>query len=171
MNIFVLDRDPRIAAEMHCDKHCVKMILETAQMLSTAHHVYNTPQAENLYKQAHLNHPCTKWVRESTSNYSWAWCLYHQLLVEFKKRRGKHHKSGELIHHLAHTPPEIPKIGLTPFVQAMPDKYKCNDAVQAYRAYYMGDKAEIAEWNWGTPAPGWFEENSKKDLQLTLDMV
>ena len=171
MNIFILDSDPRIAAQMHCDKHCVKMILETAQMLSTAHHVYSTPQAENLYKQAHLNHPCTKWVRESTANYRWAWRLYQELLVEFTKRRGKYHKSGELIHDLAHTPHEMPNIGQTPFAQAMPDEYKREDAVEAYRSYYRGEKAEIAEWNWGTPAPGWFEENSKKDLQLTLDMV
>ena len=126
MNIFVLDKNPRIAAEMHCDKHCVKMILETAQMLSTAHRVYDTPQAENVYKQAHLNH----------------------------------HKSGELIHDLSHTPHGIPELGLTPFPQAMPDKYKHEDAVEAYRAYYMGEKSKIAEWNWGTPAPDWFEINS-----------
>ena len=59
MNIFILDKNPKLAAAMHCDKHVPKMILETAQMLSTAHRVYDTPQAENLYKQAHLNHPCT----------------------------------------------------------------------------------------------------------------
>ena len=39
MNIFYLDRDPVIAAQMMCDKHVVKMILESAQMLSTAHRV------------------------------------------------------------------------------------------------------------------------------------
>lgn len=37
MNIFVLDRDPYIAAQMHCDKHVIKMICEYAQLLSTAH--------------------------------------------------------------------------------------------------------------------------------------
>ena len=165
MNIFVLSKYPRLAAEMHCDKHCVKMILETAQMLSTAHRVYDTPQAENVYKKAHLNHPCTKWIRESGANYRWAWRLYHELLVEFTKRRGKHHKSGELIHDLAHTPHGMPEIGLTPFAQAMPDEYKRSCAVEAYRAYYMGDKAEIAEWNWGTPAPDWFEIKGTIGLQ------
>ena len=157
MNIFVLDKNPKLAAEMHCDKHCVKMILETAQMLSTAHRFYNTPQAESVYKQAHLNHPCTKWVRESVANYRWAWHLYLYLLVEFTKRRGKHHKSGELIHYLAHTPHGIPDKGLTPFPQAMPDEYKRENAVEAYRAYYRGDKASIAQWNWGKKeTPQWF---------------
>ena len=37
MNIFVLDKDPHIAAQMHCDRHVPKMIVESAQMLSTAH--------------------------------------------------------------------------------------------------------------------------------------
>ena len=171
MNIFILDSDPRIAAQMHCDKHCVKMILETAQMLSTAHHVYNTPQADKVYKQAYLNHPCTKWVRESKTNYRWAVDLYLELLKEFKLRRGKTHKSGNLCNSFFEIPAGLPDIGLTPFPQAMPNRYKCDDAVQAYRAYYLGDKAEIAEWNWGRPAPGWFEENSRKSLQLTLDMV
>jgi hypothetical protein len=160
MNIFVLDNNPRLAAQMHCDKHCVKMILETAQMLSTAHRVYNTPQAEQVYKQAHLNHPCTKWIRESKGNYNWAWALYHELLVEFRKRRGKGHKSGEIIHLLAHTPSEMPSLGLTPFAQAMPPQYKRKDAVEAYRAYYKGDKAALAAWDWpNSQQPNWWESN------------
>ena len=156
MNIFVLDNNPRTAAQMHCDKHVPKMILETAQMLSTAHHVYNTPQANSVYKKAHLNHPCTKWVRESTANYNWAWSLYHELLVVFNHRRGKNHKSGDIIHHLAHTPP-LPTIGLTTFAQAMPDQYKNVDAVQAYRTYYINDKRSFASWNWPTAkTPYWW---------------
>ena len=158
MNIFVLDKNPRVAARMHCDKHVPKMILETAQKLSTAHRVHDTPQAEKVYKQAHLNHPCTKWIRESVSNYSWAWSLYHELLVEFRKRRGKHHKSGELIGHLAHTPRDINRIGLTSFAQAMPDEYKQDDPVEAYRAYYKGDKASFAKWDWpSSQTPYWWE--------------
>jgi hypothetical protein len=39
MNIFYLDKDPIKAAEYSCDKHVVKMILESAQMLCTAHRV------------------------------------------------------------------------------------------------------------------------------------
>ena len=164
MNIFILDKNPKLAAAMHCDKHVPKMILETAQMLSTAHRVYDTPQAENLYKQAHLNHPCTKWIRESGANYRWAWHLYHELLVEFKKRRGKYHKSGELLHDLAHTPHGMPEIGLTPFPQAMPDEYKQQDAVEAYRAYYMGDKAAFAKWEWPTAKTPYWWKNSEVSL-------
>jgi hypothetical protein len=93
MNIFILDTNPRIAAKMHCDKHVPKMILETAQMLSTAHHVYDTPQAPLVYKKAHLNHPCTIWVRESVDNYSWAFELFRELNNEFVRRRGKKHLS------------------------------------------------------------------------------
>ena len=171
MNIFVLDKNPRIAAEMHCDKHCVKMILETAQMLSTAHRFYNTPQAEKVYKQAHLNHPCTKWVRESKTNYRWALDLYLELLKEFKLRRGKAHKSGTLCNFFFEIPADMPDIGLTPFPQAMPPEYQQEDAVKAYRAYYMGEKAAIAEWNWGTPAPDWFEINSEKDLTSAETVV
>lgn len=39
MNVFALDRDPYISASYHCDKHVVKMIVEYAQLLSTAHRV------------------------------------------------------------------------------------------------------------------------------------
>ena len=157
MNIFVLDKNPRIAAQMHCDTHCVKMILETAQMLSTAHRFYNTPQAEKVYKQAHLNHPCTKWVRESKTNYRWAVDLYLELLKEFKLRRGKTHKSGTLCNSFFEIPADMPDLGLTPFPQAMPSEYQQEDAVEAYRAYYRGDKAPIAAWTWGRPAPDWWK--------------
>ena len=156
MNIFVLDQSPQVAARMHCDKHCVKMILETAQMLSTAHRVHDTPQSDKVYKKAHLNHPCTKWIRESKANYRWAFDLYLALLLEFSSRRGKSHKSSELMQSLRHTPAGIPDIGPTPFAQAMPEEYKRSSPVEAYRAYYMGEKASIAQWNWGTPMPEWF---------------
>lgn len=38
MNIFVLSEGPVEAARMQCDKHVVKMIVETAQMLCTVGH-------------------------------------------------------------------------------------------------------------------------------------
>ena len=76
MNIFYLDRNPVIAAQMMCDKHVVKMILESAQMLSTAHRVLDGDDRANetgLYKMAHKNHPSTIWVRASSENYRWLW--------------------------------------------------------------------------------------------------
>ena len=39
MNIFYLDKNPNTAAKMMCDKHIIKMILESAQMLCTAKRV------------------------------------------------------------------------------------------------------------------------------------
>jgi hypothetical protein len=159
MNIFVLDRDPKVAARMHCDKHVPKMILETAQMLSTAHHVYNTAYADVVYKQAHLNHPCTIWVRETDTNYAWTYDLFRELSNQFWNRRGRTHLSWDKHWwNLAQCPP-LPVGGLTPFAQAMPDEYKDPDPVKAYRAYYKGDKARFAKWEWPTAqTPDWWEE-------------
>ena len=70
MNIFVLDTSPKLAAEYHCNKHVVKMIIETAQMLSTAHDYLETG-ISGLYKPTHKNHPCSIWVRQSRENYLW----------------------------------------------------------------------------------------------------
>ena len=70
MNIFVLDENPQVAAQMHNDKHVVKMILETAQLLCGVHHMvggdYDIP-----YKLSHKNHPCAIWVRQCIENYIW----------------------------------------------------------------------------------------------------
>lgn len=50
MNIFYLSEDPRQAAEWMVDKHVVKMILETAQILSTVHRVIDGQEVEVTYK-------------------------------------------------------------------------------------------------------------------------
>ena len=44
MNLFYLHDNPKDCANMHVDKHCVKMILEYAQLLSTAHRVLDGNQ-------------------------------------------------------------------------------------------------------------------------------
>ena len=95
MNIFHLDKDPEICAVYHCDKHVVKMILETAQMLSTAWRQSDTPPAL-AYKEAYLNHPMTKWVRETQYNYLWSYELFRELQAEYKHRYNKIHKSSAL---------------------------------------------------------------------------
>ena len=74
MNIFYLDRDPHEAARLQCDKHVVKMILETAQLLSTAHNELDGGQI--AYKTTHKNHPSAVWARKSLDNYLW---LYRHL--------------------------------------------------------------------------------------------
>ena len=71
MNIFVLHKDPVVAAQMQCDKHVVKMLLESAQMLCSPFEPGSAP-----YRRSHYNHPCSKWARESSSNYQWLWDHY-----------------------------------------------------------------------------------------------
>ena len=130
---------------MHCDKHVVKMILEAAQMICTTHHLHPN-QYEDYdipYKIAHVNHPCTKWVRESLSNYKWLFELTRQLNIEYVYRYDKNvnHKSWDTIYNLPL--PNILDIGLTQFALAMPDECKDNDACIAYRNYYIKDKQKI----------------------------
>ncbi len=148
MNIFVVDEDPQLAAIMLCDKHIVKMILESAQMLCTAY-------GEGApYKQAFKNHPCTKWVRQSQQNFNWL-CKHAQAMcAEYERRYKRTHKSQGVISFCS-TLSTLPDIGLTPFAQAMPDQYKNTDAVVAYRNYYMGEKSKIAVWK-HSPQPSWW---------------
>jgi hypothetical protein len=140
MNIFVLSRCPRLAARLHCDKHVVKMILETAQLLYSAHHVLGTPELpEGAYKKTHANHPCALWVRESRANYLWLAELGLELCKEYQYRYGEHkiHKTERHLLWLKANAPVLPDGEATPFRQAMPDEYKHPDAVQAYRTYYL----------------------------------
>ena len=100
MNIFYLDRDPVIAAQMMCDKHVVKMILESAQMLSTAHRVLDGDEYANkmgLYKMAHKNHPSTIWVRSSERIIEWLWEHYVALMDEYTYRYGKTHATERML--------------------------------------------------------------------------
>ena len=99
MNIFYLDRDPKIAAQLACDKHVVKMILESAQMLCTAHRVLDGDEPADhggMYKMVHKNHPSTIWTRTSEMNYQWHWRYFDSLLKEYTHRYGKHHATERL---------------------------------------------------------------------------
>jgi len=156
MNIFALHRDPKIAAQMHCDKHVVKMILETAQLLCVAHHVLN-PEGDysELYKKTHVNHPSAKWVRENSANYKWAYQLFVELLNEYTYRYGKIHKTSRLVSVLQNPPASINESAQTEFPQAMPDQYKTEDSIVAYRNYYNGAKASFAKWT-KRKKPNWF---------------
>jgi hypothetical protein len=137
MNIFLLHWNPRIAATWHCDKHVVKMIIESAQMLYCAHWVMSPDKLPAFaYKKAHVNHPCTIWVRESYENYMWLSALAWELCREYTHRYGKIHKTQSHIEWLISNSPTIPKNGLTDFRLAMPDDFKRTDPVDAYRTYY-----------------------------------
>jgi hypothetical protein len=148
MNIFVLDRDPVIAAKLHTDKHVVKMILETAQLLSTAHHVLDGQKhiSQYIYKKTHTNHPCAVWVRQSSANYKWTVGLFAALLDEFEYRYNKVHSSARLLPYLRLWPRNISVGSLTPFAQAMPDEFKNSDGVIAYQQYYNGAKRHLFGW-------------------------
>jgi hypothetical protein len=138
MNIFILDLDPERAAQMMFDKHVVKMALETAQILST---INGGP-----YKPTHANHPCVKWAKDGTTNYTWL--VKHGLSIcnEYRYRYNKEHKCEEIIYALQEPLDNVfIPVGGSPFVQCMLDEYKQQDVVEAYREYYKS-KASFAKW-------------------------
>jgi hypothetical protein len=164
MNIFFLDNDVKKCAEYHCDKHVVKMILETAQLLCGAHWATDSPYLVP-YKMSHKNHPCSIWTRESLSNYHLLCELGLELCKEYTHRYEKRHKSQEVIEWCMFNKPNISDIGLTEPAKAMPDEYKTNSVVESYRNYYVGAKLDFATWK-KREKPFWFE---KKVLDLHYD--
>ena len=143
MNIFVLDLDPRKASEYHNDRHVVKMILETAQLLCTTHH--QTGNHRVPYRSTHINHPCAIWARESLDNYLWLRDLGLALANEYSYRYEKIHKTQIVIEDLK--TPDLKKKGLTDFELAMPEEYVIkNDIVGSYRNYYRRGKSHLAFW-------------------------
>ena len=182
MNIFILDQDPKLAASYHCDKHVCKMILESGQMLCTAHWVSwlttfgkdrkdfklvrdmqaylydNIPkESQPPWKLTHMNHPCSVWTRETKENYSWHHGLMGFLLDEYAKRYHRSHKSEKVwAWLLENTPTHFPSSGLKPFPICMKEEYKVSsDPVECYREYYIKDKVRFAKWKKGN-VPQWW---------------
>jgi hypothetical protein len=161
MNLFILDDDFTLAAQSACDRHVVKMPLETAQMLSCAHHVLDPSNPLNLlmYKRTHENHPCSKWVRANISNYLWTYMFWQAQCDEFTYRYNKVHLSYSKYAEIFATPPaNIPFGKRTPFALAMPERYHNDNPVLAYRDYYLNDKAHLLTYTKRVP-PMWIEEN------------
>lgn len=174
MNIFVLSTNALDCAEMHCDKHVVKMILEYAQLLSTAHRVLDGSISVSLsksgrkqkryvlsddrefvlYASTHHNHPCAVWVRESSANYAWLLELFGCLLHEYQYRYHKVHATARLQNHLSTIPVNITYGALTPFPQCMPYEYHAADTVDAYRSYYINEKKDFAKYT-NRNKPNW----------------
>jgi len=138
---------------MLCDKHVVKMIVESAQMLSTAHHVHNSEFVGEVYRKSFVNHPCTRWVCETSKNYDWLFRHFMELIGQYSLRYGKVHKCSSLVPSLKHNPCVVGS--LTPFVLAMPEKYVQKNVVGAYRNYYVGEKSYFAKWKLGN-LPKWY---------------
>jgi hypothetical protein len=150
MNIFYLHKDPREAARLQYNKHVVKMILESAQMLCTAHHCYGDKwQKENVpYKQAHLNHPSTVWARRSKATYMWLYEHMMGLGYEYWLRYGKQHLSiSKCSMFLSKPPVHIQGEEFVQPPQAMPDEYKDPCSIQAYWNYYIGEKHIVVNLN------------------------
>jgi hypothetical protein len=173
MNIFFLDRDPIRSAEMHHDKHVVKMILEYAQLLSTAHRVldgelyidsssgrkikrFKTKRNDDvLYKATHMNHPSAIWARESSENYIWLYRMFAALSHEYTYRYGKVHATWEKLGSILSIEPNNIKQGrMTEIPQAMPEQYHNNDSLIAYRRYYLIEKKSQSKYT-NRDVPSW----------------
>lgn len=155
MNIFFIENPNEIdkIAMSHYDKHVVKMILESAQILSTINRQNGLDEG---YKATHKHHPMTLWAGESLENWRWLRKLGISLCDEYTYRYGKIHKTRAVIENLSE--PNIKNIGFTTPPQCVPDEHKCEveEYVNAYRKYYMKDKIHIAKWT-KRPVPEWFE--------------
>ena len=171
------------------------MIIESCQLLCTCHHVVGTTNLpEKFYHQTHVNHPCSKWVRERKENYNWLaeHCLY--LCEEYTYRYGKIHASQDLAYWLLANSPQIRswryqnylkqtgeeddryypaltfQIGNYWFSeeppQCMPDEFKVvNNPVQAYRNYYFYNKRITIDCRWTKrEKPQWFMEMENNEV-------
>lgn len=163
MNIFFLNEFAEQAARDHCDKHVVKMILETAQLMNTAIWACmreNGWQMETPYRVTHLNHPCALWARKTSENFRWLLDLGMELALEYERRYNpkREHKSVEVMRWCWARREYIPEGKLTEPPQCMPDEYKVpNDPVLAYRRYYRGDKQRFAKWRTGKIPTWWVD--------------
>ena len=176
MNVFYLDNDPVKCAEMHVDKHVCKMVIEYAQLMSTAHRVldgqeYKRLSANNrsikawrlpddredrLMKPTMMNHPSAIWLRQSDQNYLWLYNMWCELLGEFTYRYGKIHATARLIPDLAVLPTNIPKGKFTGPTPAMPDDCKVlGDSLASYHKYYINNKTHLATWK-NRSKPNWY---------------
>jgi len=169
MNIFYLDTNPHLAAQMMVDKHVVKMILETAQLLSTAHRILDGTETEGksatgrkakrwvlpdgreqiMYMATHVNHPSAVWCRQSIENYMWLADHLEGLLQEYTHRYGKVHKvaSSQLAYYLYSPPLTLKAYEATPMACAMDPSFIVSaDPVENYRNYYKNGKVHLHAW-------------------------
>jgi len=159
MNIFVLDESLHECARSHVDRHVCKMPLELAQILSTAHRVLTTDETRLnpvIYRKTHVNHPCSKWVRETKGNYDWAYRMFAELCDEYGYRYGKTHLCWTKLKDVLVDEPELidRSVRLTPHALAMPDDCKVDDTVESYRNYYCTHKTHLFSWK-NRKRPDW----------------
>jgi hypothetical protein len=192
MNIFYLSQDPVESARAHLDKHVVKMILEYAQLLSTAHRLIdgnekvvlsnsgrkkkvwqlNDDRDSILYAATHANHPSAIWARKSSENYMWLYNLFVATCDEYTYRYGKVHLTDTKLRHiLSKQPNNIAIAKWQPPTPAMPDECKVvSDELASYKRYYIDKKADMAKWTNREP-PQWFIQGIKeKDAYIRFSV-
>jgi hypothetical protein len=160
VNIFVLNYHPQIAAMDLCDKHLSKMLLESCQLLSTTILLLDPESHKDLelYRQTHVNHPAAIWTRQSQNNFLWLVAHADQISKEYFLTYGKHHKSEAVLYKCAQwaNKNKFSQVDMTPHAQCMPDEYKNpDDAVSAYRNYYLEQKKRFAKWK-NRAKPTWW---------------
>jgi len=186
LNIFYLDRHPKDCAEMHLDKHVVKMIIEYAQLMSTAHRVLdgeeyydltangrkikrwrlNDDREAQLMKASHMNHPSAVWVRQSKENYVWLYQMWACLLQEYTYRYGKTHACARLIDILVEMPHNLQQKHFTEPTPAMPDECKiAGDSLASYHKYYIEKKKHFAKWT-KRQVPLWFANTMSNNAHI-----
>ena len=157
MNIFYINRDPKIAAKELADDHIRKMQIESAQMCSVAHWENG---GEAPYKKSHTHHPSTQWTRESIQHYRWLVTHGLEICDEFEIRYGKHHKTKDVLEWLKNNEPNIPDNGFNDPPMCMPDEFKLTDVVDSYKNFYINDKIKIKKLDWKklNNKPKWINE-------------
>lgn len=154
MNIFAVDSDPGIAARSLVDRHVVKMILESAQLLCAAHALQGEVPEGIWGSLAWSRHPCAKWTVASRANYGWLLSHAVALAAEYRHRYDRTHKleADGMLARLEAVPP-IPDIGQTPFAEATGDIHE-GEAIATYRRYYLEHKSHLMVWTRREP-PDW----------------
>ena len=181
MNIFYLHNDTKICAEQHVDKHVVKMIVEYAQLLSTAHRMLdgeeyigksktgrnvkryrmtNPNLDKTVYQAVHYHHPSAVWARETKAQYEWLYSLFVELGKEYTYRYGgKIHSTNALLNDILKNAPEnIKQEGWREPPPAMKHFPQCivdGDSIQSYKNYYNEAKAYFAKWS-KREVPAWY---------------
>ena len=145
----------------HCDKHVVKMVVETAQILCTTSHVLGSTAP---YNPIYENHPCRVWSQETLGNWLWLKKLGLCLSGEYSLRFDKKHKSSKVIQNMPQPKGIDPSLEMTPFIQCVPDKFISDDAVEAYRTYYYYDKYQICTYT-HAPWPKWLIHKTFKESE------
>jgi hypothetical protein len=186
MNIFVLDENPVIAAEMHCDKHVPKMIIEHAQMMAAAYyHTIGVTRKKEFpdhqeaidtmfegwprkredgttwpYAISHVNHPCTVWTRSSLQNFNWLLECTEELCTEYSRRwENRQHFISKIVNWMKNNPPNLKDLSLTPFAQAMTICYKSQDPINSYRRYYAFKTSYMkVQWKKLNNIPNWWTD-------------